>query len=68
MPIYEYNCKDCLRTFARLQKIGANSNGITCPTCQSSEVERKISAFSGGAGSGLSASPGPSTPSCSGFT
>jgi len=68
MPIYEYTCNDCSRNFARLQKIGADSTGIICPTCQSSNVERKVSAFSGGAGGGLSSSPGPSAPSCTGFT
>ncbi len=68
MPIYEYTCKDCSRTFARLQKIGADSNGIICPTCQSTEVERKVSAFSGGVGSGVDSSTGPAAPSCAGFT
>ncbi|RLE24035.1 MAG: zinc ribbon domain-containing protein, partial [Acidobacteria bacterium] len=56
MPIYEYTCKDCSTTFARLQKIGADTNGIVCPTCKSSEVERKISSFSGGAGGAIGSS------------
>lgn len=68
MPIYEYTCKDCSRTFARLQKVGADSNGITCPTCQSDKVERQVSTFSGGTGDGLGSSVSSSAPSCTGFT
>ncbi len=68
MPIYEYTCHDCSRTFARLQKIGADSNRITCPTCQSNKVERQVSTFSGGAAGDLGSSVASSAPSCTGFT
>ena len=68
MPIYEYTCKDCSKTFARLQKIGADSHGLTCPTCSSENIERAVSRFSGGAGDGIGASSAASAPSCTGFT
>lgn len=68
MPIYEYICKDCSKGFARLQKIGADSKGITCPTCHSDDVERKVSTFSGGAADGVGSSTAAPAPSCTGFT
>ncbi|RLE30021.1 MAG: zinc ribbon domain-containing protein [Acidobacteria bacterium] len=68
MPIYEYICNNCSRTFARLQKIGADSNGITCPTCSSENIERAVSTFSGGAGDGAGTSSAAPAPSCTGFT
>ena len=45
MPIYEYSCTSCKLTFARLQPMGAGSDGITCPGCDSDQVERAISTF-----------------------
>ena len=68
MPIYEYTCKECSRTFARLQKIGADSIGITCPTCRSDNVERQVSTFTGGAAGAVGSSPTTPAPSCPGFT
>ncbi len=67
MPIYEYRCNECGHVFPRLQRIGATSEGVTCPKCESSNVERVVSAFaSSGSSSGLGS--GASAPSCSGFT
>jgi len=45
MPIYEYRCSDCHLKFARLQPMGASSDGITCPACDSDRVERELSTF-----------------------
>ena len=68
MPIYEYTCKECSKTFPRLQKIGADAAGITCPTCKSDNVERNVSTFSGGSATDNGSPIGASAPSCTGFT
>ena len=45
MPIYEYRCTACHTAFSRLQKVGADSSGVRCPSCDNEEVERLPSAF-----------------------
>ena len=67
MPIYEYRCSDCEKTFSRLQKIGAGTGGVKCPKCESEKVERLLSSFASTSGSPDVACP--SASSCtSGFS
>ena len=47
MPIYEYRCKACEKTFSRIQKMDAGSEGVKSPKCESEKVERLLGAFSG---------------------
>ena len=63
MPIYEYRCTSCGHQFSRLQQMGAGSESVACPKCESTEVERLLSSFASSASSG----PGTSNagPSCS---
>jgi putative FmdB family regulatory protein len=57
MPIYEYRCLDCDHTLQLLQRMGASSEGVTCPRCGSVRVERLLSCFaSGSAGAAVSQS------------
>lgn len=42
MPLYEYRCKNCGRTFEKIQSFSAPEEK-ECPTCHG-EVERLISA------------------------
>jgi putative FmdB family regulatory protein len=66
MPIYEYRCNECKKTFSRLQKIGAGSDGVKCPKCESKKVERLLSSF---ASTSSGDAPSPSAHTCgSGFT
>jgi len=66
MPIYEYRCTRCGHVFSRLQRVGASSEGVTCPECGSGEVERMVSTFaSGSSGDSAGTAAGPS---CTGFT
>jgi len=55
MPIYEYRCRTCGKTFEMLRTIQAADGDLECPGCRSSEVERQLSTFAsggcGGAGS-----------------
>ena len=69
MPIYEYQCSDCSRTF---EKIIWTSKGETvqCPYCKGKKVTRLLSAFSkarGQSGDGVSL-PSSCGPSSSGFS
>ena len=45
MPIYEHRCLDCDNTFQLLQRIGASSDGVSCPKCSGDHVERLLSCF-----------------------
>ncbi len=68
MPIYEYKCTKCENTFMRLQGIGAPTDGVQCPKCESREVERQLSTFAS-TSSGSSDTACPEASSCpSGFT
>jgi putative FmdB family regulatory protein len=42
MPIYEYECLKCSKTFEKVQKITAPAEA-TCVSCGSTEVKRLIS-------------------------
>lgn len=47
MPIFEYKCTKCEAEFEKLVFGAASENGIECPDCQSNEVEKLFSCFSG---------------------
>ncbi len=46
MPIYEYICDTCKKSFSLLQKVGATEKDTTCPKCGSQSVKKKLSLFS----------------------
>ena len=68
MPIYEYTCLDCSKTF---EKIVWNSGEkeVFCPYCQGKNNIRVLSAFSKGSG-GIKGIPAASNcgPSSGGFS
>ncbi|RMG72245.1 MAG: zinc ribbon domain-containing protein, partial [Nitrospirae bacterium] len=35
MPIYEYTCLSCGKSFSLLQKVGSTEKDTTCPHCGS---------------------------------
>jgi putative FmdB family regulatory protein len=43
MPIYEYRCKACGRTFAFLYGVSRDSRDPACPACQGKDLARLIS-------------------------
>jgi len=43
MPIYEYRCDDCGRTFAFLYGVSLGSRDPACPKCQGRRLSRLIS-------------------------
>jgi putative FmdB family regulatory protein len=43
VPIYEFKCKECGSEFEEL--VFGSAEGVACPKCESSAVERLMSAF-----------------------
>jgi putative FmdB family regulatory protein len=43
MPIYEYACKGCGREFETLVRASTTPD---CPSCHSTDLEKKLSVFS----------------------
>jgi putative FmdB family regulatory protein len=60
MPLYEYVCAHCGTAFEQWVRSAASQEVITCPQCQSVEVNKQFSTFGvkGGGGAGSSASSG----------
>ena len=62
MPIYEYACKACDRTFEELVLRSSDEAEVRCPTCKGKRVEKRMSrpaaARAGGEGGGA-AGPSP---------
>jgi len=56
MPIYEYTCPACGASFEKLVRNTSATTTITCPTCGSQEVQRKVSTFAAKFGGSSSAS------------
>jgi putative FmdB family regulatory protein len=55
VPLYEYRCSTCGSRFEVLQRVGAGSEGVSCPECGKTQVEKEYSTFAGtvaGGGSG----------------
>lgn len=66
MPIYEYRCTDCDQHFQKFQSMSAGSDGVRCPNCDGTEVERQLSAFSSTQSTGDSGRPAGCTPPAGG--
>jgi putative FmdB family regulatory protein len=49
MPIYEYECEGCKRTYEVLVR-GASDEGVRCPACGGSKRKRLFSVFAAGVG------------------
>jgi putative FmdB family regulatory protein len=67
MPIYEYECCNCCESFERL--VFRSDEPVSCPKCESSNVNKKMSVFgfkSGGDKGAASSRVGASTSGCSG--
>lgn len=71
MPIYEYNCKDCGQIFEILTTSRSNAEPPACRHCQSTRVNKIISAGSFRSASGGAPSPPAAAAGCgckSGFS
>lgn len=45
MPIYEFKCNNCGKPFEELVFSASAVEGMVCPSCESSQVEKMISTF-----------------------
>ena len=45
MPLYEYRCRQCGKSFELLRKMQDADGELGCPECQSEDVERLLSTF-----------------------
>lgn len=60
MPLYEYRCDACGRTFEELRSSSEADAAIECPSCESRKTARRLSTFASGTGSSGSAKGGSS--------
>jgi putative FmdB family regulatory protein len=61
VPLYEYHCEGCGNRFEVLQRIGQGPEGLACPECGQTEIEKEYSTFAGSvAGSNLGGGCAPS--------
>jgi putative FmdB family regulatory protein len=63
MPMYEYECKSCRKSFEKLVRSMSERDKTTCPECGSTQVGRKLSAFAVGS-EGASAKSSETMPMC----
>jgi putative FmdB family regulatory protein len=70
MPLYEYTCRDCGKRFEVLQRLGAGSDGLTCPACGARNVVKQFSTFASSVQGSAAAPCGAPSGSCGsgGFT
>lgn len=52
MPIYEFECDQCHQEFEELVLRASDAEKMTCPTCHSERVHKKISLFGARVGGG----------------
>ncbi|PYT33935.1 MAG: zinc ribbon domain-containing protein [Acidobacteria bacterium] len=45
MPLYEYRCQTCGKSFEMLRRMTDADRELECPECRSAEVERLLSTF-----------------------
>lgn len=58
MPMYEYRCDSCGKSFEQLRRISDADRDLECPECQARNVRRVLSTFAtGGPGGGCGPSP-----------
>jgi putative FmdB family regulatory protein len=48
MPLYEYRCEQCGKSFEMLRRMQDADRELQCPDCKSQEVERLLSTFTAG--------------------
>ncbi len=46
MPIYEFKCNACSKKFETILTSSAKVSEVTCPECQSKNIQKTISASS----------------------
>lgn len=62
MPLYEFECPKCHEEFEELVRNPQATKEVACPTCGSTKVKRKLSAFASKISGGQTLSA--SAPAC----
>ena len=57
MPMYEYHCEACDKSFDAMTAMSARDSKIPCPHCNSKKTARKLSVVAVGGGAQASAGP-----------
>ena len=63
MPIYEYNCGKCGKSFEVLLKTAKDAPG-KCPKCGAADIKKQFSAFAVAAGSAAVSHGNENCPTC----
>ncbi|HUY29053.1 MAG TPA: zinc ribbon domain-containing protein [Candidatus Binataceae bacterium] len=58
MPIYEYHCAECDRSFEIFARPGHGNDGAKCPRCGGAKLVREMSTFAAHGSSAGSAAAG----------
>jgi putative FmdB family regulatory protein len=66
MPIYEYRCEDCSRSFEVLTSFAERDRTHACPSCESMRTRVLVSSFAAIGGEGEFSSTLPMAPSAGG--
>jgi len=45
MPVYDYICHDCNKSFEQILTLQEHEKTVTCPYCGSKHVEQEAAAF-----------------------
>ena len=45
MPVYDYVCHDCQKTFETVLTLNEHEHDVKCPHCGSKNVEQEATAF-----------------------
>ncbi|MDD5466564.1 MAG: zinc ribbon domain-containing protein [Anaerolineales bacterium] len=65
MPIFEFHCSECGSSFEELLLSASAIDQVICPSCESSQVVKKISLFAAKTQDGATSSMFSSPSSCS---
>lgn len=59
MPLYEFDCPGCGRSFEKLVRSAAGVDQVVCPVCGNRHVKKKLSTFAvRGSGGAISSKTG----------
>ena len=56
MPLYEFECLKCKKSFEELVRATTAMSDVACPTCGSPHIRRKVSTIAAKVSGGASAS------------
>jgi putative FmdB family regulatory protein len=63
VPLYEYHCAGCGSRFEVLQRLGQGPEGLECPRCGTTDIEKEYSTFAGSVAGGARLGGGSCAPS-----